>query len=386
MQILRNVFKRKLRVFLTISGITIGVFALVMMGGMAERINLMVSGGTKYYSDKVTVQHEEAGIFDTTKPLPYAMLEEIKAVPGVAEVQGEVSTLLDPQAGMAMGMPPLMGGADWRGNDYEGFELKYGQGRGLEPGDVGVVVVGSDMVSDLGAKIGGSVMVRGEQFKVIGILEPTLTIPDTSVYLSLDDAQRLYLKDFSEAARSGIEGIDPVTNFVVYPTAGTDPEELATTINDTISGVRASGPSFFQEEIASSTAIFNYILYGVALISLFVGGLSVINTMTMSVSERTREIGMRKAIGASNGQIVRQFLGEAGIIGLIGGLTGLFLGWVAAMAVNKALEDSSFSLFMVTGRLAAGSVAFAVILGLVAGFLPSLHAARMKPVDALRYE
>ena len=155
--------------------------------------------------------------------------------------------------------------------------------------------------------------VRGEQFKVVGIMEKTLTAPDNSVYMSLADAQRLFLQDVPEAGpRGGAKPSNPVTDFVVYPTPGTDPEELATKINETVDGVKASGPSYFQEQIASMTSILNYILYGVALIALVVGGLSVINTMTMSVSERTREIGMRKAIGASDGQIVRQFLAEAG--------------------------------------------------------------------------
>jgi putative ABC transport system permease protein len=108
--------------------------------------------------------------------------------------------------------------------------------------------------------------------------------------------------------------------------------------------------------------------------------------MTMSVSERTREIGVRKAIGASDGQIVRQFLTEAGVIGLIGGVSGLFLGWIAATIVNAALESRNLDLFVVTPRLAIGAVVFAVVLGLVSGLYPSLHAARMRPVAALRYE
>ena len=124
-----------------------------------------------------------------------------------------------------------------------------------------------------------------------------------------------------------------------------------------------------------------------ALIALVVGGLSVINTMTMSVSERTREIGMRKAIGASDRQIVWQFLAEAGIIGFIGGITGLFLGWaVAELSSTRPWRAQAMSLFLVTPRLALGSVIFAIFLGVVSGLLPSLHAARMKPVDALRYE
>jgi len=385
MQILRNVFKRKLRVVLTISGITIGVFALVLMGSMAEKISLMVSGGTRYYADKVIVQDEGAGIF-STMPLAYSKLEEIKAVPGVAEVQGEIGTLLDPESGMSFGMPSVLGGSDMRGTDYESFKISYSQGRDLRPDETGSVLVGSDLVKKLGAKVGGKVTVRGEQFTVVGIMEKTLTAPDNSVYMTLADAQRLFLQDVPAVAREAVQASNPVTDFVVYPTPGTDPEELAAKINEEVDGVKASGPSYFQEQIASMTSILNYILYGVAAIALVVGGLSVINTMTMSVSERTKEIGMRKAIGASDGQIVRQFLTEAGVIGLFGGVTGLFVGWIATVVANKALEDSAFSLFLLTPRLAAGSVAFAIVLGLIAGFFPSLHAARMKPVDALRYE
>jgi len=95
---------------------------------------------------------------------------------------------------------------------------------------------------------------------------------------------------------------------------------------------------------------------------------------------------VRKAIGASDGQIVRQFLTEAGVIGLIGGVSGLFLGWLAATVANQLLESSNLNLFAVTPRLAIGSVVFAIVLGLVSGLYPSLHAARLQPVAALRYE
>jgi putative ABC transport system permease protein len=386
MQILRNVFRRKLRVFLTIFGITIGVLALVVMGSMAEKINLMVSGGTRYYADKVTVSAEGSSTMFSSGPLSLGKLGEIKAVPGVAEVSGQIGALLSTETGVTFGMPAMIAGSDMRGDTLESFKVSYSQGRALTPADRGSVVVGSDLVKKLAAKVGGTVTVRGEQFKVVGILSKTLTAPDSSVWMSLSDAQRLYVQDLPEMVRNQINPADMVTSIVVYPTKGTDPETLAATINKTVPGVSATGPSAFQEQIASMTGIFNAILYGIAIISLIVGGLSVINTMTMSVSERTREIGVRKAIGASDGQIVRQFLAEAGVIGLIGGITGLLLGWIAATVANALLEASNLNLFLVTSRLAIGSVAFAVVLGLVSGLYPSLHAARMKPVAALRYE
>jgi putative ABC transport system permease protein len=386
MQTLRNVFRRKLRVFLTICGITIGVLALVVMGSMAERINVMVAGGTRYFSDKVTVSAKGAASMFGTSMLSLKKLEELKAVPGVREVSAGVGTLLDPEATMSFGMPPIIMGSDMRGAQYESFRVNYAKGRALTPSDVGSVVVGADLVRRLGAEVGRSVIVRGEPFTVVGIMDKTLAAPDVAVFMTLPDAQRMFVQDLPEMIRSQLDVNDLVTSFTVYPEPGVDPEELAAAINQSISGVTATGPSYFQEQVASATQVLNAILYGVAIISLVVGGLSVINTMTMSVSERTREIGVRKAIGASDGQIVRQFLTEAGVIGLLGGLSGLVLGVIAVTLGNMALEDSNLDLFLITPRLAVGSVAFAVVLGLVSGLYPSLHAARMRPVNALRYE
>jgi len=386
MQILRNVFRRKLRVFLTIFGITIGVLALVVMGSMAEKINLLVSGGTRYYSDKVTVAAAGSASMFSSSVLSVGKLPAIKAVPGVAEVSAGIGVLLETDSSMSFGMPPMLVGSDMRGENLESFKVTYSAGRALTPDDVGSVVVGSDLVKKLSAEVGGNVTVRGEPFKVVGIMDKTLTAPDSSVSMTLPDAQRLFVQDLPEMVRNQIDPSDVATSFTVYPTAGTDPEKLATLINESVEGVEATGPSAFQEQIASATQILNAILYGVAIISLVVGGLSVINTMTMSVSERTREIGVRKAIGASDGQIVLQFLAEAGVIGLIGGVSGLAIGWIATVAANALLEASNLNLFLVTPRLAIGAVGFAVVLGLVSGLYPSLHAARMKPVNALRYE
>jgi ABC-type antimicrobial peptide transport system permease subunit len=233
MRTLRNVFRRKLRVLLTIFGITIGVLALVVMGSMAEKLNGLVSGGSEYYSDKVTVGAEGSSLFSSS-PLSLSKYDAIKAVPGVAEVSGYVDTLLDTEASMSFGMPPMISGSQMLGEELESFELSYVEGRALTPDDVGSVVVGSDLVDKLGAEVGGTVTIRGGQYTVVGILGKTLTAPDTTIRMTLPDAQRIFAQDLPEVVRSKVDAADLVTGFVVYPTPGTDPEELAAVINEAV--------------------------------------------------------------------------------------------------------------------------------------------------------
>ena len=384
MRIFRNVFRRKMRAFLTIFGITIGVFALVVMGSMAEKFNLMIDGGTRYYSDKVVIADASTptgGV--STTPIAVSRIEEIEDVPGVARASASIYMLLDKDSGMSMNG---IVGADLRSDGYETFPLRMAEGRDLTTGDRGVAVVGCDVAKALGAKVGGTVDLRGKPFEVVGIYDKTLTAPDNTVAISLYDAQQLLYTQLPVIIQQQVNPDDLATSITAYPDPGVDADQLASTIEGTVSNVTASGPQAFIDQFKSATKIFNSIIFGVALISLLVGGLSVVNTMTMSVLERTREIGIRKAIGASHRQIVGHFLGESAFIGFLGGATGLALGWIAAVVVNALMENSGTVLFLVTPRLAIGAVVFAIVLGVASGFYPSFHAARLKPVLALRYE
>jgi putative ABC transport system permease protein len=384
MAVLRNVFRRKLRAFLTVFGIMIGVFALVVMGSMAEKINLLVDGGVRYYGDKVTVTDTGAGAFGA--PLSLDKIAEIEAVDGVAAASASVMMMLNQDQGMSMGMPAMIVGGDSRGADYESFTIAYSAGRGLEEGERGKALVGSDLVKKLGAEVGGTITLRGRPFQVAGIMSKTLTAPDSSVFVALADAQELFAADLPTMMQSAIDISGLATSITVYPEPGVDPEDLAATLQAAVPGIKAAGPQAFKDQVAGASKIFNAIIFGVALISLLVGGLSVVNTMTMSVFERTREIGIRKAVGASHGQIVRQFLGESAVIGALGGVGGLVLGWLFTVAANAAGNESGTAIFLLTARLALGSVFFALFLGVMSGLYPSWHAARLKPVAALRFE
>ncbi len=385
MRTIRNVFRRKLRAFLTISGITIGIFALVVMGAMAEKITLLVNGGTEFYKDKVTVTEGESHGLGGD-PMSVEKIRSLEELDEVAVASADISITLEEEVGASFGMPDLITGTDMRGQELESFPISFADGRDLTTDDLGKVIIGSDLVKKLNGRVGNTIDVRGRKFEVVGVLNKTFSIPDNTVYMNLSDAQDIFYDNLPEFIRPGVDKANLATGGTIYPTPGTDPDQLAELITERYSDLEAVGPQKFQDNIATTTGIFTMIVYGVALISLVVGGLSVINTMTMSVYERTREIGIRKAMGASDGRIIRQFLGEAGVIGLLGGLLGLGFGAATTALLNMWGEASGNQVFLLTPRLVIGSVLFAVFLGIASGLYPAWHAARMNPVQALRHE
>ena len=390
MRLLRNLTRRKLRTTLTIVGITVGIWALVVMSSMATKIGALVEGGSTYYKDKIIVSDATNPSFGFGfTPMLISTADEVRQIPGVAVAVPEVSMLLDPDdLGGGFGLPDFISGA-MAGADEgrETFELKAAQGRLGTAEDEGsdVVVLGADLARKFEKRVGDTMVLRDREFTIIGVMEPTLTAPDTTAWIPLKASQEL-LAESAPLFRRGLAASDLASQIVVYPEAGTNIAELAKTIEDRIEQVQTLTGDEFDEEVGSATAIFNAIIIGVAVISLVVGGLSVINTMAMSVAERTREIGIKRAIGASKGSIMRELVSEAGLMGLIGGIIGLILGSIVVFVANEAGRASGTILFQLTIGTAVFAVVFSVVLGMLAGLLPAWHAARLDPVEALRYE
>jgi putative ABC transport system permease protein len=390
MRLLRNLGRRKMRTTLTVLGIVIGIWALVVFGALATKINRLVDGGSQFYAGKIVVSDaSNGGIGIGTVPINVAMADQIGGMAGVAVVQPEVEVQLAGSGNAAFGTPNLISGAV-AGADkgLDTFTLEPAQGRLLTAGDEGsqVTVLGSDLARKSGAAVGGTFMMNGVPFTIVGILQPTLLSPDTTAMVPLAAGQQLFSATLPPLLRGALHPSQLASRIIVYPSNGAEEAALAIRIKATVDNVSAMTSADFSQQVGATTMIFNAIIIGVALISLVVGGLSVINTMAMSVAERTREIGIKRAIGGSRTRVVREIVAEAGFIGLLGGLIGLALGALVVVAANEAGRGSGLILFELSPPTAILAVAFSTILAAIAGIVPALHAARLDPVTALRYE
>ena len=385
MRILRELSRRKLRTSLTITGITIGIWALVVFSSLANQINGLVGMGSEYFADKIVVTD---GVAFGSSPMRLDDVEIIAGLDGVGAVQPKVEIPWDPDPAIGFGAPDfLVGTIPGADAGFETFTPELATGRQLTAEDTGnVVVLGSTLARKYGVVAGGTVDIRGESFEVLGTLQPTLSSPDTNGFIPLSTAQALYLGDLPPLVAESLKADELANQIVVFPEVGADPTTVAAAIEAAVENSATMTGAEFSKTVGATTVIFNAIIIGVAAISLIVGGLSVINTMAMSVAERTREIGIKRAIGGSRARVIRELVSEAGLIGLLGGLLGLGLGAVVVSLANEAGRGSGMILFLLTPQTAIFAVLLSTILGVVAGIIPAWNAARLDPVAALRYE
>jgi putative ABC transport system permease protein len=397
MEIVRNMTRRKLRSFLTISGIVIGVLALTTMGALAENFNALLDGGVRYFGSNVQVGPPDG---QSAALLPISKIDEIKQIDGVAAAFPSYGFAAKPSSGVnfSFGIPDTIVAGDPAENKWSAFKTTFAQGHQLDANSTGQVVLGSTIDKEFNKKIGDTIDLPvkpadakpefvNRTFTVVGILNPTRTAPDTFAYLSTADGQMLLKDSLPIAIRDQIDVTKITESINVYGKAGTsiaDLDKIADRINAQITGVKATKTSTIVNGFKSGGAIFTSITTAAALLALIIGGLSVVNTMFMAVAERVREIGLKKAVGATTRHIMVEFLLEAVFIGVLGGLIGYGLGVVITVVANALTPPGQSTLFLITVPLTVFALGFAAALGAVAGILPAWRAARLDPVTALR--
>lgn len=388
MSILRDIFRRRARSILTISGIAVGVFTLVVLGAVAENENVYMSKMVGYYKNVVIITEKNDtnmfGMANGNRPLSIKTVDRLREYPGVGAAFPHVALLLDPKYISAI--PPLIMSVAAGETRYEPW--KVSQGRLVQSNETGVTMIGPDLAKRLHVGVGDTVTLRGRRFDVVGTMDRTyVNVIDSSAYIPLADAQRLYAASLSEAFRPNVKPEDLVVQIGIYAKAGTDPNTVAAGINRDVTTVHAAGPKAMLQTANGLVALINVVLWTIAGIALLVAGLSIVNTMSMAVSERTREIGVKRALGASRSRIAREVLAEAAVMGGLGGVIGMAAGVVVGFALNAAMVASTgTSLFLPTARLAVGGIVFAVVVGTLSGLYPARYASRLDPAAALAFE
>ncbi len=374
-QILRNMARRKVRSGLTIFGIAIGVFALTVMGAMSENFANLLDGAERLSSRTIQINPATRSADDRLDRTTIAHLRQVDGVRSVVNTIGGI--LSDADIEVSFGPPDQVYGIDPAYIPDVFGSVPLQAGRWLDASDVRATVVGSKVASGHHLGVGSTLTWRKNDYTVVGIMSETNTFPDNFAIMPFDTVRR----DLRFPTTV-------VGSLTVIPEPGVDPEVLARRINDEVARVRARSPREFIQEIRQSLVTFNIIMLGGAVLAGIVGGLAVVNTMIMSVNERTREIGIKKALGAEDRTIIREFLSEAALMGVLGGIIGAWFGWVVATLLNVGLASAlgGSDVWLVTPRLILLVLGFALSLGLVAGIYPAWSAARLDPVQALRAE
>lgn len=425
MEIFRNMWRRKFRTFLTIIGITVGIFAFTVMGSLALKLNKMIDGGKKYITGQITIMPKGTDFASgqMSGMLPIDTLNKIAQVEGVEAVEGSVSLAVDEPnpdepVSINMGAPSTIYSLDTNSNfknkNWATLDMKEGKLIDKNSAD-SEISIGSSVALDKKWNMGDIVKIRGREFKVVGILDKTMTGPDSYVFMKLPVARELYiesnpflksLKDrASEAANISdkeLAKLSPETgNQIVQAKAfkvddvstmasaswkdGVDPEIVVTRIKGQYKNeVVMLSPKKMGEQIDKASATMNAIILGAALLALIVGVFSITNTMIMSISERTKEIGIKKAIGASGRSIALEYTLEAGVISLLGGILGMGLGALTALLINNKMASKGAEIFLIEPTFLIEVIAFAFVIGIIAGIIPALRASKLKVVDAIR--
>ncbi|MBS3159695.1 ABC transporter permease [Candidatus Woesearchaeota archaeon] len=388
---------RKLRSWLTILGIVIGISLIITMISLGEGMKIAVDEQLNKFGKEVIMifPGEEANLlsgFIGGLSLDEKDIDVIKDIKGVDIVvpffMKAVNMKYDDQEKIVLmhGIPPEE--ASKLLQYSEGWKID--QGRWLSDGKE--VLLGSKLATqsyknknddfkDINIK--EKLTIEGSRFEVVGIVaNQGERNHDFAAYMPIDELREI-TSDF-----------DTVSVIEVKITPGEDPENTANEIKDAIKNRRKKEDfAVLTNEKAGEVAgniigIIEVVLLGIAGISLIVGGIGIMNTMYTSILERTKDIGVMKAIGAKNKTILSIFLIESGIIGAIGGIFGILFGWLLAKAVEFIAINQGFPMLKADLNLSIIllSISFGFIIGCVSGILPARKASKLKPVDALRYE
>jgi putative ABC transport system permease protein len=398
---LESLSANKLRAGLTILGIVIGVAAVIAMLAIGTGAQNTILGSINSVGTNLLFVFQGNTQQDIRNEQPITMsdvnaMEDVLQAPHVQMVSPVVYGYVNATYGGETTRPELLGVT----SNFEAT-ANYGLSEGSFISDenvngrASVALIGPDVAEKLFGRrdmiTGETIRLEGQPFRVIGVLESkgggSVGSQDNVIFVPLTTARvRLLDRERDHVDIVYIQAVDAES----VTTASNEVAQILRTRHHTEIGLD-DFTIYTQEDILSVagtiTSVLTIFLGGIAAISLLVGGIGIMNIMLVSVTERTKEIGLRKALGARKADILLQFLTESSLLSLFGGIIGIVFGWLISVAVGKIATASGTPFTPAVGLNAILlATLFSTAVGLFFGIYPANRAANLEPVEALRYE
>jgi len=367
-----NLFRRKSRTFLGVIGIVIGVMAIIAIVSVVDGVYIEISDMIANYQGVFV--WEKNTLDQSLSTVDISVMDDIKGIRGIRNTVPEVWAMpktINGESTGAFSMSSVIYAVDLAEYTKLKNNLMIGEivkGDMLRPGDRKKIIITEAMAKRNNIFIGSTVKINGESFRVKGISDPGSSFYDI-FFMSIEDGWAI--TDYSTNEVSDI--------FVELDNPDRDKEMVKVIefkVGDEVEAMSMSEASNMMGELLGSLRLVAFL---VAAISGFVAGVGIINTMLMSVMERSKEIGTLKATGWTDWNIIKMIMYESFFIGVIGGIVGVIFGFIAAEAMKPFGLNP-----IVTPELVLQAFSFAIAVGIIAGLYPSHRAANLDPIAAIR--
>lgn len=382
--IVNDLYKRKFSTLLTLLAISLGILSVFVIVLLSSGLEESIKGEFESFgTNRIFITSSTGGFQSESSFVGETEINILKNQPYITQVYPYYA-----QSAQLKYSNEFIGKSiqafEMDKNSFEDIGLEIEFGRYPRLGEEGVLVIGPEFAQNGFSKeisLGSNIEISEEKYKVIGITK-SLGNPedDNQVYADLNSIRKLFNKpdsvsflyviiDEGEEISIAENNIERILNNRL----GEDTFEITT-------------PEQFLEQVSSILDIVKYTFGGIAFVAIIVGGLGIINTMYVIVTEKTKDIGIMKSVGATNEIILMMYMTQAGMFGFLGAILGTFIGYFLALGIESIAQSSGFAFLEISVDISIvlGLLVFGFVIGVLAGFLPSYKASKLTIIDTLR--
>jgi putative ABC transport system permease protein len=365
--VMKNPFRNKTRTALAVMGIAIGIATIVALGIITDGLKASTEETLKAGDADFTVVESNVSDMFLSK-IDEGFVDKINNIDGVNDSVGvllAVQRLGDNPYFVLIGIDPAK---------LSLSGIKITQGKAFSGGDVKEIIIGKVASEKLNKTVGDTITLKDEEYKITGIFQTGDLQQDGGAFISMDNLQKIEEKE------------GKVTMIYVKIDNNANVDQVTKSIEDKYGNDLTTIASLEDlQSVNQGLDTIDTASWAISLLAIVIGGIGVINTMIMSVFERTREIGVLKAVGWKNRRILGMILGESLVLTLVAGLVGTIMG-VLAIQVLMAIGMGGFIKPVYTPSVFLRAFVLALVVGLIGGFYPAYRASQLPPTEALRYE